>query len=344
LTDTDSTTIYIVPLSTPPSSVIPDLHPDSDTPICPLETVVRPCRLRLATQELDNIVTGRDRSKDLGTTGLGLVSIRPKVSMVAESRSFKRLMFTRYPSLLMRILGLRLVPSSPHLTRLVSYEFMNRQLVWGAFTVSAPAMSGHTTNNEQEFLMALIPLLPPVPSLLTPSRLIAPLKAFLTQPTSIDYTQLSNDTTTSAPSARAHAGLLADLPLETCPICHLRQRSAPQGLGSGSTASAIELPPLRPSWTGHDEETQIFVPAQSDCWGKCQWCYYCIASELARHQEEMEEKRKSQPKSTKAGSGEVEEDLGWECLRCGGKVTRAWRVGGEAEGNTKAELEDVPRK
>jgi hypothetical protein len=41
----------------------------------------------------------------------------------------------RYPSLLMRILGLRLVPSSPHLTRLVSYEFMNRQLVWGAFTV-----------------------------------------------------------------------------------------------------------------------------------------------------------------------------------------------------------------
>jgi hypothetical protein len=42
----------------------------------------------------------------------------------------------RYPSLLMRALGLRLVPSSPHLAKLVSYEYMNRQLVWNAFTVS----------------------------------------------------------------------------------------------------------------------------------------------------------------------------------------------------------------
>lgn len=41
-----------------------------------------------------------------------------------------------YPSLLMRLLGLRLVPASPHLTKLVSYEFMNRQLVWNTFTVS----------------------------------------------------------------------------------------------------------------------------------------------------------------------------------------------------------------
>jgi len=44
----------------------------------------------------------------------------------------------RYPSLLMRALGLRLVPSSPHLAKLVSYEYMNRQLVWNAFTVSPP--------------------------------------------------------------------------------------------------------------------------------------------------------------------------------------------------------------
>lgn len=42
----------------------------------------------------------------------------------------------RYPLLLMRALGLRLIPSSPHLAKLVSYEYMNRQLVWNAFTVS----------------------------------------------------------------------------------------------------------------------------------------------------------------------------------------------------------------
>jgi hypothetical protein len=49
----------------------------------------------------------------------------------------------RYPSLLMRALGLRLVPSSPHLTKLVSYEFMNRQLVWNAFTVSVAQWQHH---------------------------------------------------------------------------------------------------------------------------------------------------------------------------------------------------------
>lgn len=42
----------------------------------------------------------------------------------------------QYPSLLMRILKLRLAPDSPHLARMVSYEFMNRQLVWGVMTVS----------------------------------------------------------------------------------------------------------------------------------------------------------------------------------------------------------------
>lgn len=41
----------------------------------------------------------------------------------------------QYPSLLMRLLKVRAVPKSERVTRLVSYEFMNRQLVWSAFTV-----------------------------------------------------------------------------------------------------------------------------------------------------------------------------------------------------------------
>jgi hypothetical protein len=58
------------------------------------------------------------------------------------------LTFGRYPSLLMRALGLRLVPSSPHLAKLVSYEFMNRQLVWNAFTVSPRSSSGELQNSS----------------------------------------------------------------------------------------------------------------------------------------------------------------------------------------------------
>ncbi|CAD6572738.1 MAG: peroxisome assembly protein (Peroxin-2) [Tremellales sp. Tagirdzhanova-0007] len=141
----------------------------------------------------------------------------------------------RYPSLLMRMLDLRLVPSSAHLTRLVSYEYMNRQLVWGAFT---------------EFLMFSVPFFPPMPTLFTPSALIAPIKAFLAQPTSIDYTSIPVTSAavrddSKAPLA-APSGLLASLPTATCPICYLRFASAPVPLDtSTSYGSAINLPPIQ---------------------------------------------------------------------------------------------------
>jgi hypothetical protein len=87
----------------------------------------------------------RERSEGVGASWLGMVLVGRTVSRGAHIATFPTLsedqgglrlrLMGRYPSLLMRILGLRLVPSSPHLTRLVSYEFMNRQLVWGAFTV-----------------------------------------------------------------------------------------------------------------------------------------------------------------------------------------------------------------
>lgn len=116
-----------------------------------------------------------------------------------------------------------------------------------------------------------------------------------------------------------------------------------------------------------DDEERIFVPAQTDCWGGCRWCYYCIGQELSRHYEEIAKEVKSKGSSRVAASGdraeghgkamgkgkakvnraersgagaekrdereEVEEakPRGWECLRCGGEARRAWRVGAEEE-------------
>ena len=116
-----------------------------------------------------------------------------------------------------------------------------------------------------------------------------------------------------------------------------------------------------------DDEERIFVPAQTDCWGECRWCYYCIGQELARHFEEIAKEVKSKGSSRVVTSGdrakgngrdtgkgkakakrterngagaekrdereEVEEAKvrGWECLRCGGEARRAWRVGAEEE-------------
>ncbi len=47
-----------------------------------------------------------------------------------------RLSLDRYRTLADRLLHMRLVPSRGQVKRDVSYEFMNRQMVWHAFTVS----------------------------------------------------------------------------------------------------------------------------------------------------------------------------------------------------------------
>ncbi|OCF36856.1 peroxin-2 [Kwoniella heveanensis BCC8398] len=256
----------------------------------------------------------------------------------------------RHPSLLMRILGLRLVPSQPHLTRLVSYEFMNRQLVWGAFT---------------EFAMFSVPLLPPVPSYLNPTALIAPIKSLLSQPPAIDYSSipLVSSSSASVNIQQKHTGPYAGLPRSTCPICHIRYSSAPVPLdASTSQGSALSLTPITLSAGsseaetgmmtefGHGddkEESRIFVPAQTDCRGNCQWCYYCIGEELYKHRERVKNEAAKQKTTTtkkkkmaldnggidgmhkQEREDEVAEKDKWECLRCGGCVTRAWRVTGQ---------------
>lgn len=92
-------------------------------------------------------------------------------------------------------------------------------------------------------------------------------------------------------------------------MCFLRRTSASVAL----PGTDIELPQLdvaagEEEQGDHDE--RIFVPAVTDCWGECKYCYYCIADELAQH---AQRDAKSEDK--------------WTCLRCGGGVTRAKRLG-----------------
>jgi peroxin-2 len=42
----------------------------------------------------------------------------------------------RYPTIVERLLGARLVYEKPDMNRAVSFEYMNRQLVWHEFSVS----------------------------------------------------------------------------------------------------------------------------------------------------------------------------------------------------------------
>ncbi|KAK4688705.1 peroxin-2, partial [Tremellales sp. Uapishka_1] len=216
----------------------------------------------------------------------------------------------KYPSLMTRILRMQLVPSSNKLTRMVSYEYMNRQLVWGAFTVCYTLlipMHG-SSGYPQEFLFFALPLLPAFPRL-SPFGFLS-----ILHPPEVDYSSLLATTTKASPSSstRAHSGLFATIPKETCPLCHLRSSTNPVALGD----SGISLPPLGDQKDEGKEENRIYVPAQTDCWGTCRYCYYCIMGELAGFEEKRREK-----------SAEASET--WECLRCGGGVTKAWRVGAE---------------
>lgn len=164
--------------------------------------------------------------------------------------------------------------------------------------------------------MFAYPLLPRLPSYFQPSALLAPIQTILSRPRVIDYSSIAPLPTGSGDTGKstaAHSGALANLPLDTCPICHLRSTSTPVPLTSSLN---IALPPVGSGEIeGLSEENRIFVPAQSDCWGNCRWCYYCIMGELA-----------SQTQNHTEGS-EKGEASRWDCLRCGGSVTRAWRVG-----------------
>lgn len=164
--------------------------------------------------------------------------------------------------------------------------------------------------------MFALPRIPSLPAVVNPGTLVAPVKAFFSQPTTIDYDALSaaQSSITAAKAAgvaapsEAHAGVCAGIPAQTCPVCYLRRTSAPVAL----SGTDIELPVLEEEDPEADPEDRIFLPAHTDCWGQCKYCYYCIADELAQFAQEH--------------GGD---DAKWQCLRCGGSVTKAKRVGAE---------------
>ena len=183
--------------------------------------------------------------------------------------------------------------------------------------------------------MFAIPRLPALPPSLTPSTYLSAARTLLTRPRMVDYTSIPLYPGPAKPgearSRDAHSGPLADLPLTSCPICHRKRATVPVPIAGTESGAAISLPPV--DLEGGEEEERIFIPAQTDCWGGCRWCYYCIGTELAKHSESAaatQSAAKNQP--TRKGKGQdapVNEVPKWDCLRCGGGVTRAWRVGAE---------------
>ncbi|OSS53138.1 hypothetical protein B5807_02519 [Epicoccum nigrum] len=164
----------------------------------------------------------------------------------------------RYRTLTDRLLRLRLTPTSHSTSREVSFEYLNRQLVWHAFT---------------EFLLFLLPLV-------GISRWRRILSRSLRRLRTAFLTLLGRSSTSSSEDDDADkpTGELAFLPERTCAICYRDQ----------NPSSASEADVLTASAGGGgivgSAATDITNPYEAEC--GCVYCFACIAQRLANEEGE----------------------------------------------------------
>jgi len=151
-----------------------------------------------------------------------------------------------------RILRLRLVPASSHTRREVSFAYLNRQLVWHAFT---------------EFLLFLLPLVGIARWRRIMSRswkqVVVTSKQMLGQKVEDDESSLKK------------GGELGFLPERTCAICYSDQNPALGAVGESEIVAAIS--------TGGgvigSASTDITNPYEAIPCG-CVYCFICLAQKI----------------------------------------------------------------
>lgn len=155
----------------------------------------------------------------------------------------------RYRTLTDRLLRLRLVSPSNQVSREVSFEYLNRQLVWHAFT---------------EFLLFLLPLVG-----------ISRWRRWLARAWKKTKDAIRSDSSEDQDeNEKAKKGPLSFLPERTCPICYQDQNPASTseaeilgantGAGGGVIGSAT---------------TDIVNPYETNPCG-CIYCFVCISTKI----------------------------------------------------------------
>lgn len=191
----------------------------------------------------------------------------------------------RYRTITDRILGLQLSPSSSHLNRNVSYEFMNRQMVWHAFT---------------EFLLFLLPIINTRTLRRRISRFLSGLDWRVIVPSSLIPDRLAAKG--DRPQSYVRQGPYYRLPETDCAICAEDASMDLSSLAeSNSSRSSTYMQTL--SGSQHAISYPIHTPYRASC-GHV-YCYICIGDRLLRAADEGEKY--------------------WECLRCEEQVYQATR-------------------
>lgn len=142
------------------------------------------------------------------------------------------------------------------MARNVSYDFLNRQLVWEAFT---------------EFLLFVMPIINLQAIKKRVKHLISRQNWLSARPSAPDEKALQNGGTADGTTT---AGPLKHLPPDVCAICYLK-----------SPATGDAMDPVDPTTStaflasmSHKDDT-VTVPYVTSCCG-ARYCYYCIASAI----------------------------------------------------------------
>jgi peroxin-2 len=149
----------------------------------------------------------------------------------------------RYRTLIDRVLRIRLAPPSNQVSREVSFEYLNRQLVWHAFT---------------EFLLFLLPLVG-----------ISRWRRWVSRAWKKAVTAMRVSDNNDGPSEKQ--GQLAFLPERTCAICYNEQNPA-------ATSEADILGASSGGVIG-SAQTDITNPYETIPCG-CIYCFVCITERL----------------------------------------------------------------
>lgn len=152
----------------------------------------------------------------------------------------------RYRTLLDRILRIRLTPQTAQASREVSFEYLNRQLVWHAFT---------------EFLLFLLPLVG-----------IGRWRRWLSRAWKKAVSSFQSSDSDDDNTQAAKRGELGFLPERTCAICYQEQNPA-------STTEKEVMAASASSGIVGSAQTDITNPYETIPCG-CVYCFVCIVQKL----------------------------------------------------------------
>ncbi|KAG9018658.1 peroxisome assembly protein (Peroxin-2) [Tulasnella sp. 427] len=199
----------------------------------------------------------------------------------------------KYRSLTDRFLGLKLIPARKNVSRNVNYEFMNRQMVWHAFT---------------EFLLFILPLINTRLFRRWVTQYLVAIKAYVSLKTRGFASASAYSTSKAGIDGRSKlAGKFASLPEDCCAIC-AEDSSSPTTSASSAVQTGVSVPPLSLSTDGVPT-FPIAIPYRTSCGHE--YCYSCLTVRMLRAHEDG--------------------DPGWECLRCKEIIKSAFRAEIEAE-------------